>query len=68
MQLALAEDWQIMSPADAGFAPDLGARLDAAVRRGKLANLHAVVVARRDRLVPERYDAGPSAAANRPTA
>jgi CubicO group peptidase (beta-lactamase class C family) len=57
-QLAQADDWQIASPADAGFAPDLGERLDAAIRRGELANLHAVVVARRGRLVLERYYAG----------
>src|SRR5215831_12591767 len=57
-QLAQADDWQAMSPAEAGFATDLGERLDGAVRRGELANLHAVVVARRGKLVLERYYAG----------
>ena len=58
MQIAQADDWQTTSPADAGFAPDLGDRLDAAVRRGNLANLHAALVVRRGKLVLERYYAG----------
>jgi CubicO group peptidase (beta-lactamase class C family) len=57
-QLAQADEWQTLSPADAGFAPDLGDRLDAAVKRGELANLHAVIVARHGKLVLERYYAG----------
>ena len=58
MQIAQADDWQTTSPADGGFAPDLGDRLDAAVRRGNLANLHAALVVRRGKLVLERYYAG----------
>src|SRR5262249_14602773 len=58
VQLALANDWQVLSLADAGFAEDLGERLDAAVRRGGLANLHAVVVPRHGKPVLERYYAG----------
>jgi CubicO group peptidase (beta-lactamase class C family) len=57
-QVAQADDWQSISPAEAGFAPDLSDRLDAAVRRGELANLHAVIVARHGKLVLERYYAG----------
>lgn len=57
-QLAQTDDWQTTSPAAAGFAPDLAERLDAAVKRGELANLHAVIVVRRGKLVLERYFAG----------
>jgi CubicO group peptidase (beta-lactamase class C family) len=57
-QIALADDWQSIAPAEAGFAPDVGARLDAAVARGDFANLHAVVVVRHGKLVLERYHAG----------
>ncbi|KQP37592.1 serine hydrolase [Pseudorhodoferax sp. Leaf274] len=41
------------------MAPELGDRIDAGVRSGKLADLHAVVVVRRGALVLERYYAGP---------
>jgi CubicO group peptidase (beta-lactamase class C family) len=44
--------------AEAGFAPDLGERLDAGVRDGRFENLHAVLVLRGGRLVLERYYAG----------
>lgn len=47
--------WPRAGLAEAGFAPDLGERLDAAVRDGRLENLHAVLVARSGRLVVERY-------------
>jgi CubicO group peptidase (beta-lactamase class C family) len=57
-QLALADEWQSVAPEDAGFAPDLGDRLDAAVANGRFANLHAVVVVRHGRLVLERYYSG----------
>ncbi len=56
---ALADAWQSVSPADAGFAPNVGALLDDAVGRGDLPNLHAVVVARHGKLVLERYYGGP---------
>lgn len=55
----IAGDWPRTSPADAGFAPDVGEQLDAAVGRGDLPNLHAVVVARQGKLVIERYYEGP---------
>jgi CubicO group peptidase (beta-lactamase class C family) len=43
---------------DAGFEPNVAERLDDAVRRGELPNLHAVV-ARHGKLVLERCYAGP---------
>jgi CubicO group peptidase (beta-lactamase class C family) len=42
-------------PAEAGFAPDLGARLDKAIADKRVWNLHGLVVLRSDRLVLERY-------------
>ena len=41
-------------PADAGFAFDLGARLDNAISEKRIWNVHGVVVLRNDRLVLER--------------
>lgn len=49
-----AWDWPLASPEAAGFAPDLGARLDEAMATGLLPGLHAVVLARGGRLVLER--------------
>ena len=54
-QAGPAEAWQTIPLAEAGFADDLGARLDAAVADGKLAGLHAVLVVRRGKLALERY-------------
>ena len=54
-QASPAEAWQTIPLAVAGFADDLGARLDAAVADGKLAGLHAVLVVRRGKLALERY-------------
>ena len=51
---AAAPDWQSISPADAGFAPDLGARLDQFVATGGK-NIHGVIVARGGRIALERY-------------
>jgi CubicO group peptidase (beta-lactamase class C family) len=59
MDLASADDWQSIAPADAGFAPHVGELLDEAVERGNLSNLHSVVVARRGKLVLEHYYEGP---------
>jgi CubicO group peptidase (beta-lactamase class C family) len=50
--------WPLASPQDAGFARDLGDKLDFGIRSGLLRGLHAVLVARAGRLVLERYDAG----------
>jgi len=51
----MPEHWLRAEPADAGFAPDLVARLDAAVADKRVWNLHGVIVLRHDRLVLERY-------------
>lgn len=56
---AIAARWETMPLTEAGFAPDLGEQLDAAVGRGELPNLHAVVVVRFGRLALERYYEGP---------
>ena len=55
---AAAEAWLPIAPGDAGFAPDLAARLDKAVADQRLWNLHGLVVLRHDRLVLERYFEG----------
>lgn len=60
--LAMADQWQSIAPADAGFAPNVGELLDDTVRRGELPNLHAVVVARHAKLVLERYYQGRTSA------
>jgi CubicO group peptidase (beta-lactamase class C family) len=50
--------WQTVPAGDAGIAPDLGDRIDAAHRKGELPGLHGLVVARRGRLALERYYPG----------
>ena len=50
--------WQPSPAADAGIAPDLGDRIDAAHRGGELPGLHGLVIARRGRLALERYYPG----------
>jgi len=47
-----------VAPAEAGFAGDLEAKLDQAVAKKRVWNLHGVVVLRDDRLVLERYFEG----------
>jgi CubicO group peptidase (beta-lactamase class C family) len=55
---ALSDGWPIAAPEAAGFEPyHLGA-IDRAVERGRLRNLHGVVVVRLGRLVFEQYWAG----------
>lgn len=56
--MARPPEWPIAEPQTTGFAPDLAARLDARAGRGVLENIHAVLVARGDALVLERYYAG----------
>jgi CubicO group peptidase (beta-lactamase class C family) len=51
--------WTTADPQEAGFAPDLSAKLEAGVQSGLLRHLHGVLVARRGRLVLERYWDGP---------
>lgn len=53
-----ADDWSRADLADAGFAPDIGEKIDAGVREGRFQNLHGVVVVRGGKLVLERYYAG----------
>ena len=50
--------WQPIAPADAGFAPDLDARLDRLIAEKRAWNLHGIVVVRNDRLALERYFEG----------
>lgn len=52
---ASAYDWQPIAPADAGFAPDIEARLDKLIAEKRAWNLHGLVIVRRGRLVLERY-------------
>jgi hypothetical protein len=47
-----------VAPADAGFSPDMEARLDKAIADKHIWNLHGLVVLRNDRLVLERYFEG----------
>jgi CubicO group peptidase (beta-lactamase class C family) len=63
---ARADAWPMSSPEAAGFATDLGEKLDAGVRSGLLKGLHAVLVARRGEIVLERYWEGPDEAWGRP--
>ena len=58
---AAAHDWQPISPAEAGFAPDLDARLDKLIADKRVWNLHGVVIVRNGRLVLERYWEGEDA-------
>jgi CubicO group peptidase (beta-lactamase class C family) len=55
-----------IGPAEAGFAPDLEARLDKAVAEKRVWNLHGVVIVRDDRLVLERYFEAEDNARGRP--
>jgi CubicO group peptidase (beta-lactamase class C family) len=50
--------WQTVTPAEAGFAPELEARLDRLIADKRAWNLHGVVIVRDGRLVLERYFEG----------
>jgi hypothetical protein len=52
---ASTDGWQTAAPGSGGLSTLVATQLDAAVRRGKLRNLHAVVIARGGKLVLERY-------------
>jgi CubicO group peptidase (beta-lactamase class C family) len=51
-------DLQPIAPAEAGFAPDIEARLDKLIADKRAWNLHGVVIVRSGRLVLERYFEG----------
>src|ERR1700730_14728015 len=61
-----ALDWHTVSPAEAGFADDLEARLDKAIAEKRVWNLHSVIIVRNGRLVLERYFDGQDDARGRP--
>ena len=50
--------WSPIPPTEAGFAPDLDARLNQAIADKRVWNLHGLVVLRNQRLVLERYFEG----------
>ena len=51
--------WDVTTPAEAGFSPDLDSDFEIARQAGTLPNLHGVVAARGGRIFFERYLAGP---------
>ncbi|MFO1161089.1 MAG: serine hydrolase domain-containing protein [Reyranellaceae bacterium] len=59
-------DWQPIAPEKAGFAAHINERLDQAIADKRIWNVHGVVVMRGDRVVLERYFAGPDSARGRP--
>jgi CubicO group peptidase (beta-lactamase class C family) len=63
---AEAAYWKTASPVEAGFAPDLEARFEAALAAGQLRNLHGVVVLRHGVVAFERYLTGIDEARGRP--
>jgi CubicO group peptidase (beta-lactamase class C family) len=48
-------EWQKAAPADAGFAPDMDARLDKLIGTKRARGLHGVLVVRGRRIALERY-------------
>jgi CubicO group peptidase (beta-lactamase class C family) len=56
--LAAEVPWLFISPNEAGFTPDLEARLDEAIAEKRVWNLHGIVIVRKGRLVLERYFEG----------
>jgi CubicO group peptidase (beta-lactamase class C family) len=63
---AAAQELRPIAAGEAGFAPDLEARLDTAVADKRVWNLHGIVVVRDGRLVLERYFEGEDNARGRP--
>jgi CubicO group peptidase (beta-lactamase class C family) len=53
--------WDMATPAEAGFAPDLHECFDICRQTGALPNVHGVIAARSGRIFLERYFAGPDA-------
>jgi CubicO group peptidase (beta-lactamase class C family) len=54
----MTQEWTTAAPGSLGFEPRQLAAIDGAFRRGRLRNLHGVVVVRHGTLVFERYLAG----------
>ncbi|WP_275185783.1 hypothetical protein [Bradyrhizobium sp. CSA112] len=52
---AVAFEWRKAPPTETGFAPDIESRLDGLIADRRIWGLHSVVVARRGKLVFERY-------------
>jgi hypothetical protein len=48
--LAAEAPWLFISPNEAGFTPDLEARLDEAIAEKRVWNLHGIVIVREGRL------------------
>ncbi len=55
---AVPNEWQTTPPAEAGFVPDVGERLNQFILSGQATNIHGVVIVRRGRLVFENYFEG----------
>lgn len=55
---AHAGDWPMATPEEVGLAPDIGAKLDAALAQEALVGVHGVVVVRDGKLALERYLTG----------
>ena len=55
---AVPYEWQTTTPAEAGFVPGFGERLDQFILSGQAPNIHGVIIARRKRLVFENYYEG----------
>jgi CubicO group peptidase (beta-lactamase class C family) len=53
--------WDMATPVEAGFAPDLDECFDICRQTGALPNLHGVIAVRGGRIFLERYFAGPDA-------
>jgi CubicO group peptidase (beta-lactamase class C family) len=51
-------EWRAAAPADAGFAPDIEARLDTLIAANRAGGLHGVLVVRGRRIALERYFEG----------
>jgi CubicO group peptidase (beta-lactamase class C family) len=66
MMAETEEGGSMSTPAEVGFAPDLGECFEIARQAGTLPNLHGIVAMRGDRILFERYFAGPDAGLGKP--
>ena len=55
---AVPYEWRTTSPAEAGFVPGFGERLDQFVLSGQATNIHGVIIVRRGAVVFENYFEG----------